>query len=85
MFQVKKINVLQIKYDKIPSTHFDKMKLCAFIFAVFKNERDCIIIDIPLNEIKKQMAGTLGVINDDISFEPLVTSKIPNRKLLVCC
>lgn len=61
------------------------MKLCAFILAVFKNESDCIIIEIPLNEIKKQIEGVLGVTKEDSSFAPLVTSKIPNKKPLVCC
>ena len=70
---------LQIIIDKIVSTHFDKMKLCAFIFAVFKNESDCIIIEIPLNEISPQMIGMFGGVKFDNSFAPLVTSSVPNK------
>lgn len=70
---------LQIIIDKIVSTHFDKMKLCAFIFAVFKKESDCIIIEIPLNEISPQMIGMFGGVKLDNSFAPLVTSSVPNK------
>ena len=77
------INILQIKIDKIPSTHFEKMKLCAFIFAVFKNESDCMIIDIPLNETSPQIIGAQEEPNFESSFAPRVTSKIPNRKAFI--
>ena len=70
---------LQIIIDKIVSTHFDKMKLCAFIFAVFKKESDCIIIEIPLNEISPQIIGMFGGDKFDNSFAPLVTSSVPNK------
>ena len=59
------------------------MKLCAFIFACFKNESDCIIIEIPLNEISPQIAGIVGVARLESSFAPRVTSKIPNKKFFV--
>ena len=74
---------LQIIIEKIISTHFDKMKLCAFIFAVFKNESDCIIIEIPLKEISPQIAGMFGVFKSESSFTPLVTSIKPNKKPLI--
>ena len=74
---------MQIIIDKTISTHFDKMKLCAFIFACFKNESDCIIIEIPLNEMSPQMAEMVGEDWDESSFAPRVTSKIPNKKFLI--
>ena len=61
------INNLKINIETIPSTHFDKMKLCAFIFAVFKNDIDCIMIEIPLNEISPHIAAMLGVERNDNS------------------
>ena len=77
------INALQINIEIIPSTHFEKMKLCAFILAVFKNDNDCMMIDIPLNEIIPQMAGAVDVEIIDSSLAPRVTSKIPNKKLFI--
>ena len=48
---------LQINKDRINCTHFVNIKVCVFIFAVFKNDKDCIIIEIPLNEISAQIIG----------------------------
>ena len=79
MFQHMMTNKLQIKIDKIPSTHFDNMKLCAFILANFKNESDCMMIEIPLNETSPQITDVLERPKIESSFAPRVTSKIPKR------
>ena len=55
------------------------MKLCAFILAFFKKDNDCIIIEIPLNEMSPQIIGVFEIDNIESSFEPLVTSKMPNK------
>ena len=73
----------QINIDKIICTHFDKTKLCAFIFAVFKKDKDCIIIEIPLKEISAQIAEALVSCNMESSFAPRVTSMIPNKNPLI--
>lgn len=74
---------MQIKNDKTPSTHFERIKLCAFIFAVLRNDNDCITIDIPLKDISAQIAGVFGITVLDNSFAPRVTSTMPYRKHLI--
>ena len=70
-------NSLHRKIEMIACTHFEKIKLRAFIFAVLKNANDCIIIDMPLNEIKPQISGKLEFCKTDNSLTPCVTSTIP--------
>ena len=70
---------LQIKIERINCTHFDITKLCVFIFADFKNAKDCIIIEIPLKEISAQIAKMFGFIEFESSFAPRVTSTIPYK------
>ncbi len=70
---------LQINIDKMHCTHFEIIKLCAFILAFFKKDKDCIIIEIPLKEISPQIIGAVEVDIKESSFEPLVTSKMPNK------
>ena len=54
------------------------MKLCAFIFAVFRNAIDCIIIERPLKDnIPDVIIIELFVILKDSVFAPRVTSKMP--------
>ena len=48
----------QINIDKIICTHFDKIKLCAFIFAVFKNDSIWQLIEMPEKEIIPQHKQT---------------------------
>lgn len=70
----KKHNII----DKTQCTHFEIAKLCAFIFAIFKNERDCIIIENPLNESIPEVKTMEILFGENESvFEPLVTSNIP--------
>ena len=71
-------NIAQNIIDKIICTHFEKIKLCAFILASFKNAIDCIIIDSPLND-KIPDAKTIERVDVDVDkiFDPRVTSKIP--------
>ena len=64
--------------ENIQCTHFDIIKVCAFIFALFKNDIDCIIIDIPLKEtMPVARISDEGVADSDKIFAPLVTSSKP--------
>ena len=45
-----KTKIKQNNIEKHECTHFEKMKLCAFIFADFKNDIDCMMIESPLND-----------------------------------
>ena len=74
----------QINIDKIICTHFDKTKLCAFIFAVFKNASIWQFMDIPENETIPQQSATDKEVRDsDNSLAPRVTSKMPCKKPLM--
>ena len=74
---MKKSKSLHIKNEIIACTHFDKMKVCAFILAVFRKASDCMMIEIPLNEIKAVMAWMFGLGSKENAFAPCVTSIIP--------
>lgn len=55
------------------------MNLCAFIGVLFRKESDCIIIDRPLNAIKKLMSEIeSGLIVFDSIFAPFVISTMPD-------
>ena len=73
-----KSKIKQNNIDKIECTHFEKIKVCAFIFAVFKKAIDCIIIERPLNDKipEAKMIAEFSLEIDKI-FEPRVTSKMP--------
>lgn len=71
-------NRAQIIIEKTQCTHFEKMKLCAFILASFKNAIDCIIIESPLKDtipVARMSDDCVGEI--DKTLAPLVTSKMP--------
>ena len=70
---------LQIIIERMHCTHFEIIKLCAFILAFFRKDIDCIIIEIPLNEMSPQIIGALELDINESSFAPLVTSRIPNK------
>ena len=80
MVQQKKIRSLHIIIDKIINTHFDKIKVCVFILTCFKNDIDCIMIDMPLKEINPQIRGVALEPNEARSFAPWVTSASPYNK-----
>ena len=64
--------------ETIICTHFESIKVCAFILASFKNASDCIKIDIPLNEmIPDVKIKDAGYAKADNVFAPLVTSTMP--------
>ena len=73
-----KTKIRQKNMEIIICTHFAKMKLCAFIFAVFRNAIDCIIIERPLKDnIPDVIIIELFVMFKDSVFAPRVTSKMP--------
>ena len=73
-----KIKIEHKNIDVKQCTHFDKTKLCAFIFADFKKAIDCIIIDSPLKDkIPVVIIIELFVIFKESIFAPRVTSKSP--------
>ena len=70
--------IVQNIIETIICTHFEKIKVCAFILASFKNASDCIKIDIPLNEmIPDVIIKDVEVFKADNIFAPLVTSTTP--------
>lgn len=70
---------LQIIIESNICTHFEKMKVCVFILACFKKDNDCIIIDIPLNEISPQINAMLGLNESERFLMPCVTSIKPYK------
>ena len=74
MMMNKKHNIIENKL----CTHFEKTKLCAFIFESFKKAIDCIIIENPLND-KIPEVKIIDILLGKIEsvFAPRVTSKIP--------
>ena len=54
------------------------MKVCVFIFAVFKKDIICRLIEIPEKEIIPEHSEIdIGETTFESSFAPRVTSKMP--------
>ena len=57
-FQEKIIKKIKHKkIDKIICTNLVNTNECIFIFVVFKNDIDCMMIDNPLNEIMPEQSA----------------------------
>ena len=85
-FHIKTINKNKhTNEDNVICTAFVNTKECIFIFVFLKNAIDCIIIEIPLNEIMPEHSAIDRLFEDAANdLHPRVTSKSPYTKLLHC-
>ena len=72
------INIKHKNIVNMECTHFEKIKVCVFIFASFKNAIDWVIIEMPLKEIIPEVKtiDSVEIFSDNV-LAPLVTSNIP--------